>query len=101
MSIQLYYTISFTDNSKSSIEVERPHVLPEPGDILVFSQRWCTPGNRWYETGDEIHLHERTQEAPNFRLSSLGNWIAISKYGVSIWSNIEWMMSQGTVYISQ
>jgi hypothetical protein len=100
MTMQQYYDIKFNDG-KSPITVERPDELPQPGDILIFTQEYHTPAPQEYSEGDEIHLHERTDEAPFGKTSELGNWRAISKYGVSIWSNIEWMLATGTLKVRE
>lgn len=91
------YQISGAGLSTGMVDVPCPRVLPEAGDILVFTKRVVTPGSQHYEVDDEVHLVKRTQDAPYGKLSSLGNWQAISKHGVSIWSNIEWMMAEGNL----
>jgi hypothetical protein len=78
------------------LDVPRPEKLPEAGDILIVEKAFMTPGDQIYKIGDEIHLMERTVDAPYGKLSSLGNWRAISKFGVSVWSNIEWSLAEGT-----
>ena len=94
-----YYLIHL-EGGKTPLEVPQPEVLPEEGDILVFVEHWglpsFTPGNI-YKPGDEIHLLRRTNEAPRGKLSSLGNWVAFTKNGKSIWSNIEWLMATRTL----
>ncbi len=79
------------------IDAPRPEVLPEPGDILVFSEEWHTPIGQVYVAGDEVHLMKRTDEAPHGRRSELGNWVAISKFGALVWSNIEWLLADNKV----
>jgi len=90
-----FYTISWADGSMP-IDVPRCEVLPVEGDILIVEKDFRTPGTAVYAKGDEVHLVKRTFEAPFGKLSSLGNWQAISKFGVSIWSNIEWALAEGT-----
>jgi hypothetical protein len=81
------------------LEVPRPEKLPVEGDILIVEKDFRTPSNAIYLQGDEIHLVKRTNDAPFGKLSSLGNWQAITKLGVSIWSNIEWALAEGTFSI--
>lgn len=91
-----FYTISGPGLTGSgSIDVPCVEVLPEPGDILLVAIDFVTPGDKAYLAGDEIHLIKRVWEAPFGKLSQLGNWQAISKFGVSVWSNIEWAMAEG------
>jgi hypothetical protein len=81
------------------LDVPRPEKLPVAGDILIVEKAFMTPGHQIYKIGDEIHLVKRTNDAPFGKLSSLGNWQAITKFGVSIWSNIEWALAEGTFSI--
>ena len=91
--LQQYYQIHV--DWKEPIEAPRPDTLPEAGDILVFTAEWHTPTGQIYSIGDEVHLMHRTNEAPWGKRSELGNWVAISKLGVSVWANIEWLMADG------
>jgi len=93
---QLWYEISGPGLS-SPLDAPRPEVLPQAGDILVFAEPFDVAGIATYDVGDEIHLMKRTDEAPHGKISALGNWKAISKYGVTVWSNIEWMLADGVV----
>ena len=93
---QLFYEICI-DGSSSTLWVERPEKLPQAGDILVFTKSFKTPGGGAYDAGDELHLLNRTDEAPFGRRSSLGNWEVFSKLGCLVWSNIEWMLETGVV----
>jgi hypothetical protein len=95
----LYYNISV--GWSEPIEVPRPAVLPVDCDILVFVKAFSNPVLKDYQVGDEIHLMKRTDEAPHGKQSSLGNWLAISKHGLSVWSNIEWMIADGIVEYKQ
>jgi hypothetical protein len=91
-----FYTISGDGlTSGGSIDVPCPAVLPVAGDILIVEQAFMTPGNQIYKIGDEVHLMKRTEDAPFGKHSSLGNWLAISKFGPSVWSNIEWALAEG------
>jgi hypothetical protein len=93
-----YYLIHI--EGKTPLEVERPEVMPEEGDILIFTEHWGLPGfapGNIYKPGDEVHLLRRTDEAPYGKLSSLGNWVAFTKNGKSIWSNIEWLLASRTL----
>lgn len=99
-----WYTIQvngFSIGAKESIEVPCPEVLPEPGDICIFTDTYETPGDLVYEHGDELHLMKRTDEAPYGKTSSLGNWLIISKFGVSVWSNIEWLLATEKLQVRQ
>lgn len=97
-----FYTISGDGLlSGGSIDVPAPAVLPVAGDILIVEKAFMTPGDQIYKIGDEVHLVERTNDAPYGKHSSLGNWRAISKFGVSVWSNIEWSLAEGTFSIRQ
>lgn len=87
------YLIHFTNEDKHPIDVPRPEVLPEAGDVLIFTKQWSTPSGISYQPGDEIHLMCRTEEAPWGKLSELGNWKCITKMGVTVWSNIEWLLA--------
>lgn len=106
-----FYQIHFVDQTLNvnirignPLEVPRPDELPEPGDILVVKIPYSTPATDddffQFDPGDELHLMHRTQEAPFGKLSSLGNWMVIAGNGVSVWSNIEWLMATGTLEIS-
>ena len=79
------------------LDVPRPDELPEPGDILTVLEEFSTPGGQVYLLGDELHLMDRTNDAPYGNLSSLGNWNVITKFGDSVWSNIEWAMAEGRI----
>lgn len=87
-----WYTIDMGAIGKGSLDVPCPKKLPEGGDILYFTDPFTIPSGQTYSRGDEIHLMRRTDEAPHGKRSSLGNWLAISKLGPSVWSNIEWML---------
>lgn len=90
-----FYTISM-EVGKEPLEVDCPDELPRAGQVLIFTEQWKGPGDSpQYEPGDEVMLLRRTNDAPWGRLSSLGNWVAVTKYGRSVWSNIEWLMAQG------
>lgn len=86
-----WYSI-FMEGS-GSLDVPRPATLPEAGAFLYFRKIFSTPVGAVYTPGDEVYLLRRTNEAPYGKLSELGNWVALSKYGVSVWSNIEWMLA--------
>lgn len=93
------YTIRMPDGMPLS--VPRPSELPEPGDICCFTADYETPGDQKFSAGDELHLMKRTDEAPYGRLSSLGNWVVISKHGVNVWANIEWLLEVGRLSIDR
>lgn len=93
MSLSMDYRIDFLDGS-SPIYPPRPDDLPKAGDILCFTEHYETPGMMVYQAGDELHLMKRTTEAPYGKISSLGNWLVITKHGISVWSNIEWLMAE-------
>lgn len=88
-----WYNITGPGIRGGDLEVPRPETLPEAGDILFFTKNKIMMGPFEYSRGDEVHLMKRTDEAPWGKSSSLGNWKAISKHGVSIWSNVEWMIA--------
>lgn len=91
--VTVLYDIAI-DASGKTITVSCPDELPEPGDILVFTAD--VPDFGW-EQGDEVHLMDRTQDAPRGKVSSLGNWQVITKKGVDVWPNIEWLMADGVL----
>jgi hypothetical protein len=107
-----HYEIRFTVAGGSALEVPAPDELPMAGDILVMLTPYVTPGAGpmgpgsldddffQFNVGDELHLMYRTQEAPYGKLSSLGNWMVIAGNGVTVWSNIEWLMATDTLEIS-
>jgi hypothetical protein len=95
-----FYTIYMS--GQKSLEVPCPRTLPEAGDIFRFAVDLETPGGQTYQIGDELHLMKRTSDAPYGKLSSLGNWLVITKHGISVWSNIEWLIAdEKIVYIEE
>jgi hypothetical protein len=94
-----FYEIAMNDGTP--LEVPRIKKLPLAGDILIVAKTFHTPGDQVYEIGDEVHLMKRTWDAPHGKVSSLGNWLAISKFGPSVWSNIEWAMAEGTFKVRE
>lgn len=93
---ELTYTVSSTDGIANGT-FKRPEVLPQPGDRLIVTQAFFTPGPDVYNEGDILILIERTDEAPHDRVSSLGNWRVASKAGITIWSNIEYAIAETKV----
>lgn len=92
----LTYTVSSPDGIATGT-FRRPEVLPQPGDRLVVTKAFSTPGNDIYLEGDILILIRRTDEAPHGRLSSLGNWLVASKTGVTVWANIEYALAETQV----
>ena len=70
-----------------------------PGDVLVWLDACYTLAGHHFKKGDTIELLERTEEAPFGVRCSLGNWRVKTKYECSedetIWSNLDWIFSEG------
>jgi hypothetical protein len=90
------YTISMV-NTNGSYEFPRPETLPQAGDVLVAEKAFRTKAGYLYQVGSRLRLIERTQDAPYRLLSSLGNWVVECPYQVSVWTNIELMVAEGTL----
>jgi len=74
-----------------------PDVLPVEGQELTIVVPFVTLARKMYFAGDKLKLVRRTKQAPHGRVSSLGNWVVQCPHMISIWTNIEWMMAEGTV----
>ncbi len=93
MNSTLIYTISHIDGG--SISMPLPSKMPEAGDILVFRQENCFGADDIiYDRGDELHLMKRTQQfSTDWRISSIGNWLVISKFGLWVSPDLEWLLA--------
>lgn len=87
-----YYKMTLPNGTV--IEVPCPDTLPQSGDILFFP---AAAANYGWEEGDEVHLMERTDEAPHGKVSELGNWVVLTKKGRGVWANIEWLIADGVL----
>lgn len=95
------YNIAVVCDGKAfqSKSVPAPDVLPLPGQRLIVQQSFITKALKPYQKGDVLQLLHRTENAPHFLLSSLGNWIIRCPHFLSIWSNVEWMMAEGVLVV--
>ena len=73
-------------------KLERPDVLPEPGQTLIVRKEFKSGGGKTYRPGDHLYLVERTQIAPELMSSSLGNWAVRDQYGEAIWTVVEYAL---------
>lgn len=88
---QKTYTISY---GKEITSVPRPARLPRKGDVYEFVYSSQTPRGI-YDPGDRLEILGRTAESPHGLTSSLGNIEAKCKHtDSSVWTNIEWAISQ-------
>jgi len=90
------YTISAV-NANGSSQFPRPEILPQAGDVLMAEKLFRTKAGLVYQVGTRLRLIERTQDAPFGMLSSLGNWVVECPFQVSVWTNIELMIAEGTL----
>jgi hypothetical protein len=89
-----FYNIFIEGQQPLEVPCPSDDKLPQPDDIYVFTSSFSiSVADVSYDVGDKLLLMKRTDEAPRGRRSSLGNWVAISKNGVSVWSNIEWLIA--------
>lgn len=94
------YTITYDDGAyRTSATCPAPVELPLPGCRVRILSNLRTAAGVSYAPGDEAHLIRRTDSAPHYRRSSLGNWTVRCKYMVSVWTNIEWMIAIGHMEI--
>lgn len=93
--------IMYRDDERVSQYVFRkPLRMPEPGDIYSFVRGGVTLGDDWFDEGDLLLLHGRTEQRPFNHISSEGNWVVshgLKGRKVSIWSGIELMMNDGDI----
>jgi hypothetical protein len=70
----------------------------DAGDKIIVLQSFSTLGNEQYEGGDILEVVGRTNEMPYQRITTEGNLRIRGKNGeITIWSNIEWLISQGVM----
>ena len=93
-----FYKIFYKDEPGLSVPSVK-YVL-QPGQRLTFNMTACTLARNTYSAGDEVELIERTLEAPHDRVSSLGNWKVKCQFQTSVWTNIEWGLSDGIFRLS-
>ncbi len=75
---------------------EAPVPPLDAGDVVVIARPMDTLGGESYDLWDELHIMGRTDDAPHGRITTEGNLRVRGKNGhVTIWSNIEWMISKG------
>jgi hypothetical protein len=97
------YRITYNDGTSPITTQDLPMPRPSdrqpvPGDVIVVAEPFWTPAAITYQPGDELNLLWRTALPCYHRTSSLGNWLVKSKYSVSIWTNIEFMLAMGIGY---
>lgn len=74
-----------------------PDILPQSGDVLIVRVPFRTLGGISYYPGDTLELIKRTDEAPFYYRSSLGNWLVKCKAKTSVWSSIESNIFEGWI----
>ena len=80
----------------STADFEAPVPPLDAGDVVVIARPMDTLGGERYNLWDELHSVGRTDEAPHHRITTEGNLLVRGKNDqVTIWSNIEWMISKG------
>jgi hypothetical protein len=96
------YTITYDDGMiKQSGEFETPKRLPQQGDEYRFAQPVVTLSNVSYDVGDKLLIIGRTNAAPHYRTSSLGNLLVSCKHMTSVWTNIEIMIACRTLVLDK
>lgn len=81
--------------------VPAPERNVEMGDIYKFTRHTTTLVNVDYVPGDTLKIVDRTSKAPHHRRSSLGNYVVECKHFTSVWTNIEWMIAEGRLKLSE
>lgn len=92
------YTIT---NLHAVRQVPCPSKLPCSGDRLRVLKPFHTVAGFQYNPGDGLLLVRRTNHAPHGLRSSLGNWLVQDKHHTSVWTNIEWMLTEEIVEVSK
>lgn len=81
-----------------SITMDAPARLPKKGDKLLIKRSFQTPDPKIYLSGQVLEVINRTRKNPWNSRCTLGNLNVRAPDGVvSVWSNIEWMLVDGTL----
>lgn len=92
------YTVTYDDGKIcNSGEFDVPERLPQMGDVYAWTRASLTVGGNSYDPSDRMMVLGRTNEAPHFRTSSLGNLLVQTKYSVSVWTCFEACVASGAL----
>jgi hypothetical protein len=95
---RMKYTVTYNDGKINQVGTfDAPEHLPEPGDVYEFTRQIQTLANVFYDKGDRLYILRRTEVAPHYRTSSLGNLEVRCKYMTSVWACVEDMISRGWI----
>lgn len=68
------------------------------GDILKAKLPIITRGNQKFEIGDKFVLVKKTRSAPFGIICSSGNWLVKTKYGETVWGNLQLNLAEGCCF---
>jgi hypothetical protein len=87
---KIKYKVIYDDGqTTASLELDRPDVLPQPGEVYEAVRSFHTVGGLTYHRGDKFKILRRTNRSPHNRRSSLGNLVIECKYHTSVWTAFE------------
>lgn len=86
-----------SDRTIFSDPFDEPNPPLAIGDKLQFALGCTTLGNEHFDRFETIEVVGFTDDAPHNRITTKGNLLIKGKGRVSVWSNIEWLMSDGYI----